>query len=539
MGFLSRLFPSLAPRVVNPPAALRSFQQPIIPNAQASSTPRQVAANPVTYFEALRNSTDRTPIPAGELKFRSSMRGLNRQALAAIGDYLYDNNGAVSYAVNTIANYSVPITPQAASVNPEWNKLANAYWFAWCKRADFTGRFHFNTLQRIICKSVDIHGDIGVIPTVENGFVQVQLVDGWRIGAAKSAEPFVIDGVRIDRKGRVLGYQVGDYVDEMKSPTVKKAFEFVTANEMRLIYDPDRFSSYRGITPIRRGSNDIRDAQDIKAFEKLAVKVGASLSAVLEQGGVLEEDVWGNDSGNGTTVDGSTLLNDPASPPTKQEKKLSMAELLGGDIPVLEDGQKLNQLSNNRPGTGVVEFMLALTGCFVQGLDLPPAFFLDEKLTGPNQRAVNGKAQRCFDRKQEMMAGLVEWLWPRVIGAAIENVELPSQEGFEVIEWQGPASVSIDAGREMAQEREDVASGLMTRQEHFGKRSLNWKRETMQGLSELEFIIDEANRIAKEKVVPVGVILERFGVGSAKDVAPEPEEKVDPKKADPKKEEPK
>ncbi len=32
-------------------------------------------------------------------------------------------------------------------------------------------------------------------------------------------------------------------------------------------------------------------------------------------------------------------------------------------------------------------------------MGLPPAFFLDEKLTGPNQRAVNGKAQRKFDRR--------------------------------------------------------------------------------------------------------------------------------------------
>ena len=511
MGLFSFFQPK---KTIEVPASIPFVR--LTPRADAAPSPRQVNPAAPGYFEALRQSPDRTPVPSMDMQFRSALRSLNRQSLAALGSYLYDNNGAVSYAVDTIANYSVPVRPQAASPNPEWNKQADAYIREWFKRADFTGRFHFDMLQRIICKAVDVDGDIGVMMTSENGFPQVQLVEGWRIGARMIKDEYTVDGVRIDKKGRVLGFLLGDYMeDRQASRTTQKNYEFVSANEMRLVYDPDRFCSYRGLTPIRRGSNDIRDAQDIKAFEKTAVKIGSALAAVLETNGVVEEDVWGNDTGNGTTLTG----NAPPVDATAQEKKLTLAELLGGDIPVLDEGQKLQQLSNNRPGDRVIDFMMSLTGCFVQGLGLPPAFFLDEKLTGPNQRAVNGKAQRCFDRKQEMMAMLVEWIWPRVIGDAIANGLLPSQENFEVIEWQGPASVSIDAGRESAQEREDVHSGLMTRQEHFSKRSLNWKRETDQGMSEIEYIIEEANRVAKEKNVPVGVILERFGIGSAKDVA--------------------
>jgi hypothetical protein len=48
-----------------------------------------------------------------------------------------------------------------------------------------------------------------------------------------------------------------------------------------------------------------------------------------------------------------------------------------------------------------------LAGCFVVGLGLPPAFFLDEKLTGPNQQAVNCKTQKKFDHRKQVAARIV------------------------------------------------------------------------------------------------------------------------------------
>src|SRR5213594_3006350 len=90
---------------------------------RASNTapgPRQVNPGIGNYYEALRDSPDRSPIPSMALDFRAVVRSLNRDRLALLGRYLYDNYGPVSYAINTIANYAVPIIPQAASPNPAW-----------------------------------------------------------------------------------------------------------------------------------------------------------------------------------------------------------------------------------------------------------------------------------------------------------------------------------------------------------------------------------------------------------------------------------
>lgn len=494
-------------------------------SVQASTStqgPRQVnAAGATSYYEALSDSKDRTPVPAYALAIKSLLASFNRERLSFLARWLYDNDGLVAYAVDQIANYSVPIVPQAASASPEWNAKANAYFDSWAERADFTGRFDFWMLQRLICKSSDFDGDIGAVMTSENGIPQLQLIETWRIGSKKVTDPKVlhIDGVRITEKGAVTGF----FIEDANKPSVP-----ISSNEMKLVYDPDNYGSYRGLTPFRRGCNDVRDGKDIKGFEKLAAKIGSALAAVIE-GGPVEENVWGDDS---DSDDGGNEV-EALDTPTQQEKKLNLFDLLGGDIPVIEDG-KLHQLENKRPGDRVIQMLGYLGGCFVLGLGLPAAFILDEKMTGPASRGLNGKAQRKFDQKQQMIAAFVKWVWIRVISDAIDKGELESVEGFDRMEWQGPAKVSIDEGRDAQQWREDFANGLMTRQNHYANRQLNWQRETAQSLAEDRHILSELKKLATDfPEIPITALLKKYGFGDAKAQAPAPdEEQEDPENPD-------
>jgi capsid protein len=409
--------------------------------------------------------------------------------------------------VNSIANYSVPVIPRAQSPNNTWNKQADEWWGNWCERADLTGRFHFDTLQRLICKAVDTDGDMLIVPVLDSGFPQVQMLPTWRVASPeKNAEQF-IEGVRVDTRGVVIGYNLPE-----RSGTIRKDRE-LGINEAFLIYDPDLYESYRGISPLRRGMNDARDAQDVKAFEKLAVKIHSALAAVIENG-TIEENTWEDNTGE----------NASAPDATQFEKKLSLADLFGGDIPVLPDGQTFKPLNSDRPNTEFQGFIEFLVGHFVCGLDVPPAFFLDEKLTGPNLRAVIGKAQRKFDQRTAMMCRLVRWLWIRNTAWAIEAGELPANPGFDRVIFQKPSRLTIDAGRETAQEREDVMNGLMTRQNSYGNRGMDWQRETDQSFAEDDYIFTKAKTLADKHGVPVETILTRYGYSAAKTpVAGQPE----------------
>jgi hypothetical protein len=514
MNFFQKLFgsaPTVQPPAVTPQTARRQGSESATTSTQG---PRQINPANRNYYDALNDSDDRTPVPVAVFyALKQVVKGLSRERLALLGDYLFDNDGSVFYAVDTIANYSVPITPIATTKNTDWNKAADRFWSDWTKVADYTGRFDLTAMQRQACYAIDKHGEIGAVMTTESGMPQLQFIETYGIGFpyAQAPEQGQIDGVSVTPKGVLQGFFVREDLLVPQKPT------FVSANEMKLLYDADRYIQYRGISPIRRGANDIRDAKDIKAFEKLATKLSSALAAVLEGSDFEEQNVWGEDAGNEADVPPGTIEgNTPPSDATQFEKNLSIAELLGGDILTLPEGKKLKQLDNNRPGERVLDMVNVLAGCFVAGLGMPPGFLLDSKGTGPNQRTVNGKAQRKFNQRQEMMAGFIHWLWVRVIGWAIDTKQLPAQEGWDRIEWQGPPKVSIDDGRDAKQWRDDFQSGLMTRQEHYGNRALGWLQQVDQGFAEDDYILAKATETANKHKVPVEWILTRWGYTAAK-----------------------
>src|SRR5579884_1961628 len=478
--------------------------------------------NPFTVFEALSNDGDRTPITtaglgpalaAGGRWLPSPVVNFQRLLLASISEYLYDNSPLVSYGVDIMVNYSVPVIPKAATDDAALNEVYDDFFREWMRIADFTGRFSYVQLQEVACKSVDKAGDFGFIAVSQNGFPQLQGVESWQIGALniptdKSIR--VIDGVMLDNSGIVAGFLM----------QTMNGVEIVPASQMKLIYDPDRFYSFRGMTPLRRGANDIRDQHDLKGFEKKAAKIHAALAAWID-GGPLVEDDWGGfrteheppvqDQSRRWDNDATPDADDQQPGVVKECAKFNIADLLGGDIPVM-NGQKLQLLDNKRPGHGTIEFMTELAGYFIAGLGLPPAFFSDTKLTGPNIRAVLGKAQRKFNRRSDQFESLNHWIWPRVIADGIAKKKLAPNPQFAKITHQRPARLTIDLGDQAANERADVQSGQMTRQERYGNRAKDWQHETDQFDRELDYIFDKAARKAAQYKIPIETVLAAYGI---------------------------
>ncbi len=103
-----------------------------------------------------------------------------------------------------------------------------------------------------------------------------------------------------------------------------------------------------------------------------------------------------------------------------------------------------------------------------------------------------------------------------MIANGIASGALPAVDGWARCDFIGPSKITIDAGREMAQEREDVARGLMTRRDHYGNRGRSWRRETDQVFEEIDYILDRAKAVAKEHGIPIETVMASFGLTSAK-----------------------
>lgn len=249
-------------------------------------------------FEALRSSPDRTSISSASLSnlrtgvtswWASSASTTRRESLASLARYIEDNYGLVQYALSLICNYSVPVNPKANSADPVWNQAADQYFEDWSSRCDFTGRFDRNTLQRLTCHAIDTDGDVGVTMDASRGWPQLRFWPTWRIGQKVGmVERKMVEGVVIDDQDVVTGYQVAVGPGD---------FRLLDANQMLLLYEPNRFERYRGLSAMRSGMNDIRDVSDIKGFLKLGTKIESAIVAAIEGSKGVDEKDW-NDPDN-------------------------------------------------------------------------------------------------------------------------------------------------------------------------------------------------------------------------------------------------
>ncbi len=216
---------------------------------------------------------------------------------------------------------------------------------------------------------LDTDGELFALWTDEAGFPQIQLIESFRIDKPTVQDDRIFDGVQLDTQGRVLGC----WLDGQ---------QLLPANVLVHLFDLERFTNYRGISPIRRGANDMRDGNDIKGFQKVLSKLSTALTLAI-QGAPLEENPWG--SPPDPAGEASTEEEAPAESNEKQ-CGFTVADLVAGDIPTIPEGHELKQVNTPSAPANNIEVTSYLAGCFVAGLGLPPAFFLDEKLTGPNQR---------------------------------------------------------------------------------------------------------------------------------------------------------
>lgn len=62
--------------------------------------------------------------------------------------------------------------------------------------------------------------------------------------------------------------------------------------------------------------------------------------------------------------------------------------------------------------------------------------------------------------------------------------------------WRRPPKITVDAGREAQNEREDVKNGLMTLEEHYSARGKDYRREITQKAEEVRYMLDECARLS-------------------------------------------
>jgi hypothetical protein len=92
--------------------------------------------------------------------------------------------------------------------------------------------------------------------------------------------------------------------------------------------------------------------------------------------------------------------------------------------------------------------------------------------------------------------------WGYVIGDAIARGELPDSDGWQRVSWTTPKRVTVDAGREAAQDRADLEAGLKSMSELYSERGMDFKEEMTRRAEDMAFILE----ISKRTGVPVWML---------------------------------
>lgn len=445
-----------------------------------------------TLHEGAGDSRNRTAISTVPQDSRRDVPRWSRVRMLAKARSLYGNDGFARGSINDIARYSVGsgLIPQAQTEDSAWNDAAEAFWREWCKVADVTGRYHFNRLQRILSIAIDRDGDVGVVLVkTATGFPQLQVIESHRIGDGADAggtqgdgsEWF--DGVRVNVAGRPLAYRVVT-VDAFGAKQTRE----IPASDFILLFDGERADMVRGVTALYHAINTLHDRKDILDYEKVGQKKDAQTWALLKtKSGDADPADWTDEE---VTVDG---------------KKVVFAESRAGETKVIATDEDMTPWTSNRPSPAFTGFLDHLIRDMATGLGVPYEFIWNpERLGGTAQRFVLEKAQRRFRERQDLMETmLLNRLWFWVISSAIQRGDLAPVKDAWRVRWQRPAELTVDAGRDANNDREDVKMGLMTEAEHFGRRGMDWQNERSQKEREVDDLLERAGRLAKKHKLPL------------------------------------
>jgi lambda family phage portal protein len=404
-----------------------------------------------------------------------------RTELLKLARHMYRNVGLVKGAVDSVAQYSIGsgLRPQYRGEDQGFGKLAEAYWrdvIAPCP--EITGRMSWADLLMALSRSIDIDGDVFVMMTKDG---KLQVVEGHRV--CESAEYATTDGVFVGKYGEPTGYLVELDQEYLRVPC---------ENVIHLM-EIERPDQVRGASALARALNHLRDLKLITEFEKDALKVQSSIAAVItsENG-----DPLVNSGGFFGKIQDRDSVNDVA-----REEITSSA-----NIPRLLPGEKIENLAPSRPGSSFEPFAKYLIRDIALGLNLPPEFVYDPAAVGgAGMRFIVAKAQRRFEQRQRLMIDrFCQRAWRFFIARAIAKGDLPAAKDYDRISWQTPKSLTVDAGREAMQAREDYKAGLSTLSDYFGELGLDWQEQVDQRKSEEIYVSGGAGTRPDALITKIG-----------------------------------
>ena len=452
-------------------------------------------------FESAKFSNKRSWIwSSWPQDFKKTMTVFDRMETTRKMRWLELNAGLIRQVLADMALYTVGggIKAQAQSGDEMWDDAAEAYFKRWASRAcDITGRFSFFELQHICCRLMDRDGECFIIKTRgPGGEPRLQVIESPRVGNSSNNEvpPGMVDGILFGPYGQPISYNV------IRSDGSSR---LVPANAVLHLYEPELASGARAYSPLQHSINNLVDMLEILSLEKLAVKTSSDITRTISRE---------NPNFDGTQSDFEAFGMRPQDYGDGMTDPSEASTFLGGKVLALAPGEKLESFESNRPNKTFDGFIEHLERDSLAGM-LPYEFVANPtKAGGAVMRFVVAKADRKFSHRQSVMVQrFLTPVWGYIIGCAIKDGYLPSNEYWTNVSWTTPRKVTVDAGRDAQQNRQDIESGLKTLTENYLEEGLDPKEKMRENAAEKRYLLD----LSKEFDVPLSMLYKPQNVAPA------------------------
>ena len=436
------------------------------------------------YYEGARTAKTRSAVAGINQSVHLDLNRATRRELMRKSRYFYKNSPMARGIIERLVTYVVgtglmPI-PETSSEN--FNTQAMENFLEWCALCDLTNRHNFFSLQAVIFGSQLIDGDHFTLKTFGNsGRPRLQLIESHQIGSEWDFGPQMIEGVELDSYGRPNRYR---YRAEVPNHWFNDpGFESINAEDIIAHYKPIRAHQQRGEPILSSAINTVHDVDDILALEKAAVKDASSKTDIIKtrsgelnrtQGDYIGMSVKGSDG---------------------EDLSKYYSQVFNPEAKVLREGDEFTPYIPQRPSNAWQGFMDFLAQSICLSVGMPASVLLQIKVGGADTRRDLNVAQRVIERYQQGLAQQLQRVYDYWIEYEVEAGYLSDvPKNYKKCSWQYPKELSADAGRDAANEREDIKAGLLSLREYYGRYNLHWKTEVDQIIEEQFYVKDRANK---------------------------------------------
>lgn len=379
---------------------------------------------------------------------RKEVTSATRTAMMAKSRWAVRNSSIYKQCADEAVLISVGdgLTAQSLAKNPKTAIAHQDYFRDWSVRCDLTRRYNLGQIQTMWMLGAIVDGDSWGILTNDpkTDTPAIQILEAHRVGSPRAEyNDKNVDGAYLGAFGEITGWNV--YTDDAAKD------RFIPSSAMLQIMEFERPSAVRGYPVLQSSLNSVQDHLEVFSLEVRAARDSADHTLILKkQGGVLQDDPAAKFSGDANSCE-------------------KIASQMGGKMLVVDTNEDLTQLAQTRPSAAWMGMMTAIERDIVRLL--PYEYMVTPGvLGGSSVRLVAGRISRWASKWQSILIDSLDRVYDYVIADGIAKGKIPDDPDFNRKTWITPRDVTIDAGREAAQDRADLMAGLTTASAILGKK---------------------------------------------------------------------